>query len=104
MFSGPLLFLAAQYYADHPEQCVLLLPDDFSPVAQPGRDPYLHQRLELNLSQFHPFQIWTTDDLRRHALESALIDPTEADLTAVHRDGLRPQTRFATPLHVVYLQ
>ena len=104
VFSGPLLFLAAQYYADHPEQCVLLLPDDFSPVAEPGRDPYLHQRLELNLSQFHPFQIWTTDDLRHHALESALIDPTEADLTAVHRDGLRPQTRFATPLHVVYLQ
>jgi uncharacterized membrane protein len=103
VFSGPLVFLAAQYYSNHPEQCILLLPADFSrPVS--GRDPYLHQRLELNLSQYYPLQSWTMDDLRRHAAESALIDPTEDALAAAEQDGLHPKTRFSSPSQVVYLQ
>jgi uncharacterized membrane protein len=104
VFSGPLLFLEAQYYAHHPEQCVLLLPTDFSRQAKSGPDPYLHQRLELNLSQYYPLQIWTVDDLRQHAGDAALIDPTAATLTEVQRAGLQPEPRFSAPVQVVYLQ
>ena len=104
VFSGPLVFLEAQYYANHPEQCVLLLPGDFSRPVKGGRDPYLHQRLELNLAQYYPLQSWTVDDLRRHAAESVLIDPTEEALTAAQREGLQPKVRFSTPVQAVYLQ
>jgi uncharacterized membrane protein len=104
VFSGPLVFLEAQYYANHPDECVLLLPSDFGQSAKGGRDPYLHQRLELNLSQYYPLQSWTIDDLRRHAAESALIDPTEDALAAAEREGLHPKTRFSSPSQVVYLQ
>ncbi len=104
VFSGPLVFLEAQYYAQHPEQCVLLLPTDFSQQPKGGRDPYLHQRLELNLSQYYPLQSWTIDDLRRHAAQSALIEPTEDILTALHQQGLRPEMRFSTPIQVLYFQ
>ncbi|MGC2112120.1 MAG: glycosyltransferase family 39 protein [Candidatus Korobacteraceae bacterium] len=104
VFSGPLLFLEAQYYAHHPEQCILLLPTDFSQQVKGGPDPYLHQRLELNLSQYYPLQAWTVDDLRQHAGDAALIDPTAAALRDVQRAGLQAQTRFANPVQVVYLQ
>ncbi len=103
VFSGPLVFLEAQYYANHPEECVLLLPTDFSQQPKGGRDPYLHQRLELNLSQYYPLQSWTIDDLRRHAAESALIDPTQDALTAAQQEGLHPTTRFSSPSQVIYL-
>ncbi len=104
VFSGPLLFLEAQHYSDHPEQCVLLLPPDFSQQPQAGPDPYLHQRLELNLSQYYPLQIWTVDDLRQHSADSALVEPDEQALRDVQRHGLQAQTRIATPLKIDYLQ
>ena len=104
VFSGPLLFLEAQQYSNHPEQCVLLLPSDFSRQPKPGPDPYLHQRLELNLSQYYPLQVWTLDDLRRHQTEAALVEPDEQALRDVQRDGMTARVRFATPLKVDYLQ
>jgi Dolichyl-phosphate-mannose-protein mannosyltransferase len=104
VFSGPLLFLEAQQYSDHPERCVLLLPSDFSRQPKPGPDPYLHQRLELNLSQYYPLQVWTLDDLRRNAFQSVLVEPDEQALRDVKRAGLQPRTRLATPLQIDYLQ
>ncbi len=104
VFSGPLLFLEAQYYANKPERCVLLLPSDFTRQAKPGPDPYLHQRLELNLSQYYPMQAWTLDDLRRHAAESALIEPTMETLKDIQQAGLLSHTRFSEPLMVAYLR
>lgn len=104
VFSGPLLFLEAQKYSDYPDRCVLLLPSDFSRQPRPGPDPYLHQRLELNLSQYYPLQVWTVDDLRRHSLESALVEPDEQALRDVQRAGMQPRTRMASPLAIDYLQ
>jgi len=104
VFSGPLLFLEAQQYSDHPERCVLLLPSDFSAQLKPGPDPYLHQRLELNLSQYYPLQVWTPDDLRRHYLDSALVEPDEPALRDVQRAGMQPRMRMANPLKIDYLQ
>ncbi len=43
VFSNPLLFLEAQQYSNHPEQCILLLPPDLHPA---GRSPaYLARSL-----------------------------------------------------------
>ncbi|HTV64425.1 MAG TPA: glycosyltransferase family 39 protein [Bryocella sp.] len=104
VFSEPLLFLEAQQYAAHPEQCVLLLPADFSRQPTPGPDPYLHQRLEVNLSQYHPLNIWTMDDLRLHQAQTALVQPDEQALRAVQRDEMQPRIRMAAPLRIVYLE
>ncbi len=104
VFTAPLLFIEAQYYAAHPEQCVLLLPGDYNRQAKPGPDPYQHQRLEMNLSPYHPMQFWTVDDLRLHAADSALVDPTSDALKDIQRAGITTRTRFSTPLQVLYLQ
>ncbi len=104
VFTSPLIFLEAQHYSAHPEQCILLLPSDFSRQTKPGPDPYLHQRLELNLSQYYPLNFWTLDDLRNHAAASALIEPTADALKDLRDAGMPAQTRFSNPLQVVYLQ
>jgi hypothetical protein len=104
VFSGPLLFLAAQQYSAHPEQVVLLLPADFSHEAKPGPDPYLHQRLEVNLAQYYPMQVWTVDDLARHRADSALIQPDETALRDLRQAGIPVGTRFSEPVQVDYLQ
>ena len=103
VFSGPLLFLEAQHYAKHPEQCVLLLPSDFNQPPTAGPDPYLHQRLEKNLSQYYPMQFWTVDELREHQKQAALIDPDENAMRDLRQAGIRMERRFSTPLQVDYL-
>lgn len=104
VFSQPLLFLEAQHYSAHPEQCVLFLPSDFDRQAQSGPDPYLHQRLELNLSQYYPTQFWTIEDLRRHQAESALIEPDDKTLQDLHAAGIQVGRRFSTPIPIDYLR
>ena len=104
VFSAPLLFLEAQQYAEHPDECVLLLPSDFSREPRPGPDPYLHQRLEINLSQYYPLKVWTLDDLLQHQAQSALIEPDEQALRDVRRFGMQAGIRFATPIQVYYVR
>jgi hypothetical protein len=104
VFSGPLLFLEAQHYANHPERCVLLLPSDFNRPQNGGPDPYLHQRLEVNLSRYYPMQFWTVDDLRLHQAESALIEPDETALRDLHDAGIHLDRRFSTPIQVDYVR
>ena len=106
VFSNPLLFLEAQYYSNHPEECILLLPSDFTQQVDPRRtspDPYLHQRLELNLSQYYPMQFWRIDDLRSHAGQAALIEPGSEILNEMKQAGFSVEMRFSKPLAVVYL-
>ena len=104
VFSSPLLFLEAQHYSAHPDQCVLFLPSDFDKPTQNGPDPYLHQRLELNLSQYYPMQFWTIEDLRRHEAESALIEPDDKTLQDLHAAGIQAGRRFSTPVPIDYLR
>jgi hypothetical protein len=103
VFSGPLLFLEALQYSAHPEQVVLLLPSDFNRQAKGQRDPYQHQRLEVNLSQYHPMQIWTVDDMSLHRAQSALIDPNQETMRDLKQAGIDASTRFSEPLQVDYL-
>ncbi|HLI62201.1 MAG TPA: glycosyltransferase family 39 protein [Terriglobales bacterium] len=103
VFSGPLLFLEAQQYSNYPGQCVLLLPSDFDQQAKSGPDPYLHQRLEMNLSAYYPLQFWTIDDLARHRSQSALIAPDDQAVKDLRAAGIRTGTRFSQPVQVDYL-
>lgn len=106
VFSPPLIFSEAQYYSRQPDDCVLLLPPDFDQPsdALSAPDPYLHQRLLLNLSQFSPMQIWRPYNLQAYAPEVALIEPSQGVLDALRRDGFQLRVRFSTPLKIVYLQ
>ncbi len=102
-----LVFSEAQYYSSHPDDCILLLPPDFeqqSDSLQSSPDPYLHQRLLLNLSQFYPLQFWRLYNLKAYAQEVALIEPSPDVLDALQRSGVQVQVRYATPLKVVYLR
>jgi hypothetical protein len=107
VFSPPLVFSEAQYYSSHPDDCILLLPPDFQQQAdalQSSPDPYLHQRLLLNLSQFYPLQFWRLYNLKAYAQEVALIEPSQDVLDALQRSGLQVHVRSSAPLKVVYLQ
>ena len=104
VFSSPLLFLTAQQYSAHPERVVLLLPSDFNLQPKPGPDPYLHQRLELNLAHYYPMQFWTVDDLARHRADAALVEPDDVALRDVRQAGIQAGTRFSQPIQVDYLQ
>jgi len=48
--------------------------------------------------------IRTPDDLRRHYLDSALVEPDEPALRDVQRAGMQPRMRMANPLKIDYLQ
>ena len=107
VFSPPLIFSEAQYYSQHPDDVILLLPPDFeqqTDALQSSPDPYLHQRLLLNLSQFYPMQFWRLYNLKAYAPEVALIEPTPDVLDALQRSGFQVEVRSAAPLKVVYLR
>jgi hypothetical protein len=106
VFSDPFLFLEAQYYSRYPDQSILLLPSDFhQPAAdRSSPDPYMHQRVEVLLSQYCPLQFWNLDQLRHHAPQTALIQPTPEALQAMKQAGIQDRVRFSQPLTVVYLQ
>jgi len=107
VFSPPLVFSEAQYYSQSPDDCILLLPPDFEEQAgalQSSPDPYLHQRLLLNLSQFYPLQFWRLYNLKAFPREVALIEPTPDVLDALQQAGFKLEVRSSAPLKVVYLR
>ena len=106
VFSDPFQFLEAQYYSRYPDRCVLLLPSDFSRETS-GRsslDPYMHQRVELLLSQYYPLQIWQLSQLQGHAHETALIKPTPEVSNSLRQAGVEDTVRLAQPVKILYLQ
>ena len=65
VFSSPLLFIEVQYYSDHPEECILLFPSNFTPDVDPrSTSPDSDQKLaslgffalEVGLSKYYPLQ------------------------------------------------
>jgi len=92
-----LLHLEAAYYTKYPDDCILLLASD---ATQEG----IAERIELRLARHYPLQFWTMDDLKRHALETALIAPWPDTLDALRLAGFQTSIRFKEPLRVVYLQ
>lgn len=107
IFSDPFLFLEAQYYSKYPDNCILLLPPDLNQNVSTGAssaDPYMHQRVELILSEYYPLKYWHLDQLREHAREAALIKPTPDIVDAMNIAGFPSKVRVPQPLKIVYLQ
>jgi len=99
LFSRPLLYLEAEYYSPHRSDYVFLLPSALED------DPHFQtQRGLVRLQAFYPLQIAAPPfDLRTHAGEIALIQPTAQVLDEVNKAGLTAETRFAGPIQVMYL-
>jgi uncharacterized membrane protein len=113
VFSSPLLFIEAQYYAEHPEQCILLLPAGYIEGAEQRREPtddVVHDAsmgsyaLEVGLSHYYPLQFWRIDDLKNHAADVALVEPTRETLNQVRDAGLTPVVQSSKTLAVAYLR
>ena len=107
VFSDPFQFLEVQYYSKHPDKCILLLPSNLgqeTSSAHSSPDPYLHQRVELLLSQYYPLQFWQSDQLSEHARQTALIKPGSEVLDTMRQAGFDIETRLSKPVQVVYLQ
>ena len=69
-----------------------------------GRNEIPTARVQENLGQYSPMQFWKLDDLKKHAAEIALIDPTPETLEALKQAGVQVEVRFSKPLQVVYLR
>src|SRR5271157_2998588 len=78
LFSDPLLYLEAAYYAKS-EDCIYLL----------GSDGKAIELNELRLARYYPLQFWTMDDLKRHASQTALIAPRPETLDALSLAGFQ---------------
>ena len=62
------------------------------------------KHIELNLTKYSRMQIWSLNDLRNHARETAWIEPKPAQLEAMKQAGYKVDVRFSGPMEVVYLQ
>jgi hypothetical protein len=97
VFDNPMLHLEAAHYSQHPEECILLLAGN-------GTEDTPTARIQENLSQYSPLKFWKFADLRSHAGETALIDPSPETLEAIRQAGFQVAVRFPKPLEVIYLQ
>ena len=97
VLNNPMLHLEAKHYSRHPEEVILL-------VYPGGKDELPTARVQQNLGQYSPMQFWTLDDLKKHAAETALIDPTPEALEALKQAGVQVEVRYSKPLQVVYLR
>lgn len=97
VFDNPMLHLEAAHYSQHPEKCILLL-------AANGTEDTPTARIQENLSQYSPLKFWKFADLRSHARETALIDPSPETLEVIRQAGFQVAVRFPKPLEVIYLQ
>ena len=100
LFSRPLLYLQADYYSKHPDQCILLLPPGFD--REPG---YQAQRALVHLSRYSPLQFGLPPyDLGERAHDAVLIQPTPEVLDGLKKAGFRVHLRSSRPFEVYDLQ
>ena len=97
LFDNPMLHLEAKHYSQHPEQCILLL-------RKGSTEDLATARVQVNLSQYSPLRFWNFEDLRRHARQTALVDPAPETLQAIRQAGLQVDVRDSKPVEIVYLQ
>ncbi len=93
VFYNQIRYVEAFHYSKHPEQYVLLVP-----VGAPSP----HEAKVL--AQYYPMQVWTLDDLKKHAGEAAVILFQQGGLDALQKAGFQTTVHVDKPLKVVYLQ
>jgi mannosyltransferase len=88
-------YIEALYYSKHADQYVWLM----LPTVDPHRT-----RDMMTLAQFYPMRIWTLEDLRKHAQETALLVPLPDYLDTLKQAGFQVENPFPKSLQVVYVK
>lgn len=83
---GDGLFLSARYYSKHPERYAWWLYS--SPVPP--------------VSGHYPMQIWTVDEVKRHAHEAVFVDLATDSLEVLQRSGIHTVVHKSGPLVITY--
>jgi len=100
--SGGLLGIEALYLSRHPERYRLLEYPDL-----PAKTISV---LNRNLGMYLPVHFWSLNDLKAHAREAALVDPSDLDeltahLISMQREGLTFEFHpLGDALKLIYLQ
>jgi hypothetical protein len=98
------LHLQTFYYSEHPERYRLLVFSDLPNLSKLDLLSLHQLYLESALARYYPLQFWRLEDLKSHALDSALIDPSPNLPDALKQAGFQTRVRFGRPLEVVYLE
>jgi hypothetical protein len=98
LLTNGLLYLELRYYAKHPEEYALLVP------SAEHLETHNTARYIAGLGRYYPMQFWNLEDLRKHAAETALLEPTEDSWKMLKEAGLEARRRFVAPTEVDYLQ
>ena len=85
-------YLDAEYYSQRRSACVALTESDG-----------FIRAVGYHLSAFYPLQFWTFEDLRKHARDTALIEPEPDVLDRLREAGFQIEVRYPKPLEIVYL-
>lgn len=93
VFANQGMYWQAYHYAKNPQEYAFLAPLDVGDV-----------RLTMNFARYIPVQVWTLEDLRRHARESALIAPSPRVVNSLKQSGFKLEPRLPDSTAVFYLQ
>jgi Dolichyl-phosphate-mannose-protein mannosyltransferase len=97
LFSTGMLYFPAHFYSPHPESYVLLISSEKDLEATNTL------RYVYALRRFYHTEAWNLEDLRQHAHETALIEPSAADLAMLANAGFQTRIPYAQPLRIAYL-
>lgn len=96
--SSGMLYVELNYYSSRPDDYRLFVP----PAKQ--LEVLNTVRYAMGLGRYNRYLYWSLDDIRQHARETALIQPSEATMNLMNDAGIRTTVRFSGPLEVAYLQ
>ncbi|HEY6342377.1 MAG TPA: glycosyltransferase family 39 protein [Bryobacteraceae bacterium] len=97
LFSTGMLYFPSHFYSPHPESYVLLIS------SEKDLETSNTLRYVYALRRFYPTEAWNLEDLRQHAQETALIEPSAADLAMLANAGFQTRIPYAQPLRIAYL-
>jgi Dolichyl-phosphate-mannose-protein mannosyltransferase len=89
-----IIGVEARYYSKKPETYTFVVTPSLGVTG----------RVHLNMAQYHPMRFWTLEDLRIHARETALVDPSGDVLNAMTEAGFRLRPIDAKHIKVIYLE
>ena len=92
LISANFLYREGQYYSKHPEEYRYLEPDDAA------------YRIPDYFANYYSLKTWSLNDLKEHIRETAVISPPAKVWNAMKQAGFSANTRFTSPIEVVYFQ
>jgi hypothetical protein len=97
LVGGTMLFMEANYYSRTPGAYALLIAS-----AEDREVPTV--RLLTVVGRYYPYRFWNLEELKQHAHETALIEPSPALLEKIHNAGIRTVVHGEKPLQAIYLE